>query len=203
MASNGTQTSGGGGKLKFKPTKGAGAPLPTIPTGKWNDSVMPRGRFKVQATKEKPGGGGNHPMLLIPIKLGTADDDANESYQGAEEVMRVIFYSDDDGANAKASNINRSRLRALCEAVDVDYDEVYPNEINSEDDLDELIHSLEGKKIPELWTRVREGQMPSGEVTMNVDFYFKEAGSGLAKADADDDDAPPARGGKAKKSSKR
>jgi hypothetical protein len=197
MASNGTQTSSGGGKLKFKPTKGSGAPLPTVPTGKWIDSTMPRGRFKVQATKEKPGGGGNQPMLLIPIKLGKADDDANESYQGAEEVMRVIFYSDDDGANAKASNINRQRLRALCEAVDVDYDEVYPASIESEDDLHDLISKLEGKRIPELWTRTRESEMPSGEKTVNVDFYFTEARGGLAKADDGEDEAP-ARSTKAK-----
>jgi hypothetical protein len=198
MAANSAQTSsGGGGKLKFKPTKGSSAQLPTIPSGKWIDSLMPRGRFKVQATKEKPGGGGNNPMLLIPIKLGKADDDANESYQGAEEVMRVIFYSDDDGANAKASNINRQRLRSLCEAVEVDYDEVYPTSIEDESDLHDLISHLEGKKIPELWTRTRESEMPSGEKTVNVDFYFTEARGGLAKADEDEDETPT-RGSKAK-----
>ena len=189
-----TSGNGKGGKLAFKPTVSTAETRATIPAGKWHDSVMPRGRFKVTATK------GEEPMLNIPIKLGRADDDANESYQGAEETLRIVFYSDAAGDKTRAANMSKLRLRGLCEAVGVDYDEVYPTSITSEDDLNDLISALENKKIPEMWTTHREGKMPSGEATLNVDLHFREPGSGLAKGsasdDEDEDDKPAAKGKK-------
>jgi hypothetical protein len=205
MAQTQTQSSGNGkgSKLAFKPTVSSPDTRANIPVGKWIDSIMPRGRFKVTATK------GEEPMLNIPIKLGRADDDANESYQGAEETLRIVFYSDTAGEKTRAANMSKLRLRGLCEAVGVDYDGVYPASITSEDDLNDLISALENKKIPEMWTTHREGKMPSGETTLNVDLHFREPGAGLMKAggaggagEDEEEDDTPARG-KAKKAARR
>ena len=189
-----TQTPAKGGKLQFKPGQSAGAPRPTIPEGKWLDSLMPRGKFKVTATKN------GEPMVSIPVKLGRADNPDNESYQGAEDVIRVVFYSDEDATKIKAANFAQGRLRAICEAADVDYDTVYPKSWASEDDFDDLIHALEGKKLPELWTYVKEDTMPSGEKRTNTEFSFREPGSGLMKGNTEDEDeAPKGKGGKTAK----
>jgi hypothetical protein len=187
---NGTQTaSSSKGKLHFKPTESTANVRPNIPAGKWIDSTMPRGQFKVTATKSE------EPMLNIPIKLGRADDDANVSYQGATEILRIVFYSDEAGDKTRAANMSKLRLRALCEAVDVDYDAVYPASIKSEDDLGDLVRALEGKKIPELWTTHRTSTMPSGEETTNVDIGFREPGAGaIRREDAEEEDERPARG---------
>ena len=160
-----------GAKAAFRPTKSTSNIRQTTPTGKWLESAMPRERFRVTATR------GNEPMLLIPIKLGRADDEANLSYEGAEETVRIVFYDDDDVGKVRASNINRFRLRALCEAADVDYDKTYPTWIEDEDDLGELIDALGDKKIPELWTTHRTSTMPSGEETVIVDVRFRQPGA--------------------------
>jgi hypothetical protein len=189
MASNGTQTHGGG-KLSFKPTHSEGGGVrPTLPADHWVDCLIPRGGLKVTATKN------NEPMLNIRIKLGTPDNDENATFKGAEETLRIVFYDDKDGEKVRAANMSRLRLRSLCESIEVDYDEVYPASIETEDDLADLISALENKKIPEMWTTHREGKMPSGETTVNIDLHFKEPGQGLAtaKADGDDEDEAPAK----------
>lgn len=193
---NGTaqqSSSSKGGKLHFKHVKSTPDTRPTIPADKWHDSTMPRGRFKVTETKNQD------PMLTIPIKLGRPENDEHESYTGAEENLRVIFYGDDAGDKTRLANMNKLSLRALCEAVEVDYDEVYPASIETEDDFEPLISALEGKKIPELWTTHRVGKMQSGEEIINIDIRFKEPGSGFAKRDEEEEVAAKP----AKKSSKR
>lgn len=179
---NGTQTQSGGGRLTFKKTEGSGTVRPNLPADHWTDCLIPRGGLKVTATKN------SEPMLNIRIKLGTPDNDENASFKGAEETLRIVFYSDSDGEKVRAANMSRVRLRGLCEAIDVDYDEVYPATIESEDDFNDLIQALENKKVPEMWTTHREGRMPSGEMTVNIDLHFKEPGAGLATAKADDED---------------
>lgn len=188
-----------GKQLKYKPTKSKGGIRPSIPPGKWLDSTMPREKFRADQTKN------GEPMLVIPIKLGRADDDApegNASYKGAEESLRIVFYDDDAGDKTRAANFMRTTLRALCDAVDVNYDDVYPEEINSPEDFDPLIKALGGKEIPELWTTNREATMASGEKTINVDIRFTEPRQAASSSSEEEDDEHEGRR-PAKKSSKR
>jgi len=189
MANGSAQTSSSskGGKVSFKPVHSTPDIRPTIPTDHWHDNVMPRGRFKVTATKNE------EPMLTIPIRLGTPDNDEHESYKGAEEALRIVFYADAAGDKTRSANMSKLRLRGLCEAVGVDYDEVYPASIESEEDLHDLISALENKKIPDVWTTHRVSKMPNGEETINVDIHFKEPGSGFAgSAKSDEEEEKPA-----------
>lgn len=195
-----TQTSNGGGKkkLSFRPTKSTGDTRPDVPADKWSDNVMPRGSFKIQATKTKPDGTGNQPRLQIPIKLGTPDNDENESFKGAVQYASVIFYGDDAGDMTRVANMNKNFLKNVCEAAGVDYDEVYPTSIESEDDLQDLIRALEGKRLPEVWTTHRVSTMENGEEIINIDFRFKAPGAGLAKSrnDEGEEEEAPKKGSK-------
>jgi hypothetical protein len=170
-------TTSNGKKLTYKPTKGSGDLRPGLPAGQWVDSTITRDKFTPGQTKA------GDPMLAFPIKMGKPHEDSpeeNASFQGAEHTFRIIIYSDDDKRTG-AVNFARRNFRALCEAVGVDYDEVYPKQMKSSDDWEPIIEALAGKTIENLWSTVTERNMDSGEKVLNVDLRFTapvEAGGG-------------------------
>ena len=196
-----TSTSNGK-KLTYKPTKGSGDLRPGLPAGQWIDSeIAPAAKFTPGQTKA------GDPMLTFPIKMGKPHEDSpeeNASFKGAEHTFRIIIYSDDDKRTG-AVNFARRNFRALCEAVGVDYDEVYPKQMKTSDDWEPIIEALAGKTIENLWSTVNERQMDSGEKVLNVDLRFTAPPetSGGDGGSSDDEDEAPARGKAAKKSSRR
>lgn len=196
-----TSTSNGK-KLTYKPTKGSGDLRPGLPAGQWIDSdIAAASKFVPGQTKA------GDPMLTFPIKMGKPHEDSpeeNNSFKGAEHTFRIIIYSDDDKRTG-AVNFARRNFRALCEAVGVDYDEVYPKQMKSSDDWEPVIEALAGKTIENLWSTVAERQMDSGEKVLNVDLRFTappEASGGSGASDEEEDDKPRGKGA-AKKSSRR
>jgi hypothetical protein len=195
-----TSTSNGK-KLTYKPTKGSGDLRPGLPAGQWIDSeIAPASKFTPGQTKA------GDPMLTFPIKMGKPHEDSpdeNTSFKGAEHQFRIIIYSDDDKRTG-AVNFARRNFRALCEAIGVDYDEVYPKQMKSSDDWEPVIDALSGKTIENLWSTVNERQMDSGEKVLNVDLRFTAPPeSSGSSGGSDDEEETPARGKAAKKSSRR
>jgi hypothetical protein len=94
-------------------------------------------------------------------------------------------------------------MRGLCEALDIDFGDVYPEELDSIDDLTPLIEAIEGKSVT-IWTVHRKSVMASGEEMVNVDIRFKAPGTGLVtKGDTEDDDERRGKGKGAKKGGRR
>jgi len=91
-------------------------------------------------------------MLIVPVRLDSTDeeDDVFQKALGTELSSMIVFFGDE---KARAARMSKLRLRQLCEAADVDLD-VIPKELNDpENDLEELIRALEGKKFT-AWTRL-------------------------------------------------
>lgn len=175
-------------RMAFKPRKSTTDNHPDAPEGKW-EFVIPKGKCKVKVTQK------GDPQLIIPHKLVEADDPKNESHQGSEVAQRVIFFDEADPERLKASNMSKDRLRALCKAVDVEFADVYPTEIENEHSFDNLIRALEGKGGT-CWTVHTTRPMgDSNEMITDTEIRYREPGAGLVTkgADSDDDDRPGAR----------
>ena len=131
-------------KLAFKPRKTSTEIQPDAPEGEWQARI-PKGKCKCLVTQK------GDPRLIIPFKLEKAEDEKNESHEGSEVSLSIIVFDDEDPAKRRGANMMKSRLRALCEAVDVDWTEVYPTEVNDTSDFDALFSALEGKTLT-VWT---------------------------------------------------
>lgn len=183
--SNGTQDQ----KLQFKPRKIAKVQQPDAPEGEWGARI-PKGKCKMLITRA------GDPRLIIPFKLEKAEDEANEKYQGAEVQLSIIVFDVEDATKRKGSNMMVGRLRALCETVDVEFDEVYPDEVTDKSDFDKLFTALEGKTLT-IWTVHTTRKVESGETITDTEIRFKKPGAGLVTKGADkDEDEAPARGKK-------
>lgn len=149
---------------------------PDAPAGEWRVSI-PRGKCKVQPTKDD-----HYPMLIVPIRLDSTDED-EEVFTKAlatELSVMIVFFGDE---KARAARMSKLRLRQLCEAADVDLD-IVPKELDDpENDLEPLIRALEGSKFT-AWT-VLNTRKDTGEVVTEVRFQDPK---GTLKAAGDDDD---------------
>ncbi len=186
---NGTQTQ----KLQFKPRKTSTEIVPDAPEGEWQ-FLIPKGKCRVSKTQKED------PQLFIPHKLEKAEDEKNESFQGSEVSLRIVIFDDEDPERRRGANMMKQRLRALCEAVDVDINEVYPTEVNDASDFDKLFHALEGKKGT-CWTVHTKRAVDSGEDITDTEIRYRKPGSGLVTKGASDDDSEE-RPGKRKTASK-
>jgi len=189
---NGTQTQGGGSKIQFKPRKLATEIQPDAPEGGW-EAIIPKGKSKIFQTAADKGG---DPGISIAFKLDKAMEEANENFQGSIVNGRVTFYDQSDADRRKAANMNLQFMKNMCEAMDIEFDEVYPANLNSPDDLAPFLNAIEGQKV-DIWTVHRESTMGNGEKVINVDIRFKKPGAGLVSK-TDDDDADNERPGKKK-----
>jgi hypothetical protein len=182
-------------KLNIRPTRISKELRPDAPEGEWKFSI-PRSKSKIRSTRN------GDPMLVVAIKLDKAEDEKNESFQGSEVSTMIVFFPGDDASKRRAANMTLLRLRSLCDAIEVDFDEV-PDEI-TERSLGEFLSTIEGKRGT-CWTKHSMREDPqSGEQMTNVDVLFKDPNkSGLrtsaAGADDEDEDETP----RAKKSGKR
>lgn len=176
---NGTQES----KLNFKPRKISHEQRPDAPEGKWEASI-PKGKSKPVTTAPEKGG---DPGMLLSIKLDKADDEKNESFQGAIIPLRIYFYDQSDPDKRRGANANLRTATELSEALELELSEIYPDEIKSEQDLWDIIEKLEGKHF-DVWTVHRKSTMPNGDATINVDLRFKEPGAGLQTRKIDEDE---------------
>src|SRR5208282_839039 len=123
-------------KLSFKPRSSSAETRPDAPEGHW-DFTIPKGGIKITKTQKED------PQISIQHKLTKAHDDKNEGFQGGVVTQRIIFFDDSDSTKVRGANAQKTRLRSLCEMVDVDYGEVYPTEIKDEDSFLPLIKALE------------------------------------------------------------
>ena len=171
-------------KLQFKPRKSSTENIPDAPEGEW-EALIPKGKCKVTVTQKLD------PRLIIPFKLEKAEDEKNETFLGSEVSMSVIIFDDSDNEKRRGANMMKDRLRNLCNACDVDFGDVYPTDIESEEDFKPLFSALEGKRLT-IWTIHTTRQNDSGETITDTEIRFKKPGSGLVTkgADADDDDKP-------------
>jgi hypothetical protein len=178
---NGTQTHEK--KIQFKARKVATVVQPDAPEGAW-EAVIPKGKCKPFVTAPEKG---SDPGILIPFKLVKAEDEKNESFQGGVINQRATFYDATDAERRQAANINLQWMRAFIEALDLDFDKVYPAELKSEEDFLPLIKAIEGQTV-KIWTVHRKSQAASGEERVYVDIRFREPGAGLVTRSADDSD---------------
>jgi hypothetical protein len=150
---------------------------PDAPAGEWGVSI-PRGKCKVQPTKED-----RYPMLIVPVRLDSTaeEDDSFQRALGTELSSMIVFFGDE---KARAARMSKLRLRQLCEAADVDLD-IVPKELNDpENDLEELIRALEGKKFT-AWTRLTTRKDTGETVT---ELLFSNPSKPLSAKEAEDED---------------
>lgn len=172
-------------KIQFKPRKTSTEIQPDAPEGEW-EAMIPKGKCKVLVTQN------GDPRLIIPHKLLKAEDEKNVSHQGAEVNQSVIIFDDEDPEKRRGANMMKGRLRALCEAVDVEFADVYPDEVSDASDFDKLFAALEGKKLT-IWTVHTKRQAQSGEEVTDTEIRYKKPGAGLVTKGAggdEDDDRP-------------
>ncbi len=196
MAStNSTTTSRNQPKMEFKQVDfDVNEIAPDAPEGEWTASI-PRGKCKVQPTKED-----KYPMLIVPIRLDKTEEEGEtfEKALGAELSTMIVFFGDE---KARAARMSKLRLRQLCEAADVDLD-VIPKKLRDPiNDLEPLIHALEGKKF-QVWTKLTV-RKDTGEQVTEVQFFNPKALPSTVDPDDEDGDngarpAAAATGGKGK-----
>ena len=190
MATNSTSTHSQGKRMEYKQVEfDVNEIAPDAPVGEWGVSI-PRGKCKVQPTKED-----KYPMLIVPIRLDKSDEEGEEFQKalGAELSTMIVFFGDE---KARAARMSKLRLRQLCEAADIDLDLVPKRLTDPESDLEPLIRALEGKKFT-AWTR-HTIRKDTGETTTEILFQNPKAaltGSGDGDGEGDDDDRPAARSG--------
>ena len=175
--------------LAFKPRKTSTEIVPDAPEGEW-ESRIPKGKCKMTVTQK------GDPRLIIPFKLEKADDEKNEPFQGSEVSMSIIVFDEEDNEKRRGANMMKGRLRALCEAVEVDWEELYPTEVSKAEDFDPLFRALEGKTLT-IWTVHTTRTNDSGETITDTEVRFKKPGAGLVtKGAVSDDDEKPSKKGK-------
>ena len=185
MASNGTAThsgkGGSGGKrMDYKPVSGfdVNEIAPDAPAGEWTVSI-PRGQCKVQPTKDD-----KLPMVVVPVRLEKTDEDGDDFQKalGTSLTVYLVFGQ----TNPRAARMSKLRIRQLCEAADVDLDVLPKDLTDPENDLQPLIHALEGKKF-QAWTR-HQTRKDTGETTTEIQFQNPNAPIGGGARDDDDGD---------------
>ncbi len=185
MANNGMQTAEK--KLVFKKRSTVQKILPDAPEGGW-DAIIPKGSCKILDRNGDPG-------INFEVQLVRAHEEANESSQKLSLRQRLTFYDPVAEPNRKgAANQQFRFLRGLCKAIDVNFEEVYPKEIGTSDDLLPLSAALEGKSF-EMWTSHRATEY-NGEAMINVDIRFVKPGLSLvtkSSEDEEEDDERPGR----------
>lgn len=186
-------------RIKFKPRTTTHEVQPDAPEGEWQGRIL-KGKSKALVTQK------GDPRVLFQIKLEKAEDEKNEKYQGAEVTNSILFFDDEDPERKRAANMMKSRLRALCEAVDVEYADVYPTDIRDDHPdkvfgFRKLFDALEGKTL-HLWTRHNRRTQESGEEVVDTEISFRAPGAGLVtRSEETDEDERPGR--KAKKGARR
>jgi hypothetical protein len=175
-------------KLQFKPRKTSTEIQPDAPEGEW-EFLIPKGKCKVLVTQA------GDPRLIIPHKLEKAADEKNEAHQGSEVNQAVIIFDDEDAEKRRGANMMKGRLRALCEAVDVDFGEVYPTDVGDASAFDPLFRALEGKRGT-CWTVHTTRVAGSGETVTDTEIRYRKPGAGLVTKGADDDEGSERPGSK-------
>jgi hypothetical protein len=194
MASNAAATQEK--KLSFKPRTMSKTDHPDAPDGGW-DAIIPKGRSKASVSTDEE----KNPVANIVFKLLKADEEENESHQGSEISQRFTWYDIEGYPNRKkADNMNRGRIRGMCEAVELEFDEVYPEEVKTMKDIEDFIEAFEGKKL-KIYTRTRTYES-NGEQRNQTEVLFRDPNArvgGTAQTDDDNEDRPAARKGKGRR----
>lgn len=172
-----TQTNSREKKLQYVPVDyDANEIPPDAPEGEWGMSI-PRGKCKVQPTRED-----RFPMIIVPIRLDSTEEEGEE-YQkalGTELSLFLVFGS----RTPRGDRLGKLRVRELAELCDADLD-LIPKRITGEDDLQPFIKAIEGKKFT-AWTRVNTRKETGEEV---ADVVLRDPNRKLAAASDEDDDA--------------
>lgn len=184
-------------KIQFRPRKTSTEIRPDAPEGEW-EALIPKGTCKVLVTQA------GDPRLVIPHKLEKAEDEKNESFQGSIVNLSVIIFDDEDPEKLRGANMMKTRLRALCEAAEVEFADVYPAEVKVPEDFDPLFRAIEGKRFT-VWTVHSKRSSQSGEEIIDTEIRYKKPGSGLVtrSADSEEEERPGVRKAGAAKGNKR
>lgn len=171
-------------KLNFKPRVSGAVNLPDAPEGGWKAHI-PKGSSKVTATQA------GDPQIHITFRLVTALEPANVTHQGAEIVQRSFVPDDADVSKRKGANMQRGWRMALCKALNVKYEEVWPDmsKGGNEHSFDKFIAAIEGKDLV-IYTTNSKRTMQSGEEVTNTDVRFTKPGAPLSAPLAVADDNP-------------
>jgi hypothetical protein len=171
-----------GQKIQFKKRKTVTEILPDAPEDEWK-VLVPKGLSVVGQTAPDKGA---DPFILWSFKLEEPGDEKNESFKGTLLTNRSTFYDANDTNRRKVANMQLRWMRGLIEAAGLDFDEVYPTELEDEGQLKELVDKIEGKRFT-IWTKHRTS-VYNGEAMLNVDIRFAAPGGQLAAKDEDEDD---------------
>lgn len=178
----------GAGTYDFDAPEGFNAKEIIIePQGSW-DFVVPAGAITVKAKKPKSDNDKQYPMVVIPIELKRAHQEANESYEGSRLDFMVIAWGRD---NVRAGNASKRELAQFCDAIGADIDKFPDEEALKQrsfavfDDFIAEIENREGK----CWT-VHETR--DGETQARVKFKkpTNAAASSSRRRDEEDEEAP-------------
>jgi hypothetical protein len=193
--SNGTQDK----TLLYTPRKTSTEIKPDAPEGEW-EFVIPKGKCLVKTTQA------GDPRLIIPHKLVSASTEGNEGFAGAEVNQAIIIFDDNDAEKVKGANMFKRRCRSMCEAVGLDFGEVYPTELRGiRGEFDSFFAALEGKKGT-CWTVNSTRKMASNEEVTDTEIRYSAPGAGLrprAVEGGDDDERPGSRKPAGKKGGRR
>ncbi len=136
---------------------------PDAPEGGWG-AIIPKGSGKIIDRNGDPG-------INFEVQLITAHEKANVSSQNNSLRQRITFYDPVAEPQRKgAANQQFRFVKALCIALDADFERVYPKEIASSDDLLPLVTAIENKPFT-MWTTHRLTEY-NGEAMINVDIRF-------------------------------
>ena len=135
-----------------------------VPEGEWK-FLISKGTCRVTVTQA------GDPRLLIPFQIEKIDE--NDGTLRGQVTLSVIVFDDEDSEKRHAANMMKSRLRGLCEAVNVDLAVSYPTEVSEASDFDPLFRALEGKRGT-CWTVHRKLQAQSGETITDVEARFSK-----------------------------
>lgn len=185
-------------KTSFK----AGVILPDAPAGEWEVTIV---RDKTTIKPDKNGS----PMVTFTMRLDTAAEESNESFQGTTLPFRVFFLSDEDNSvQSFRKNRGKRDLAVLADNCGFDLD-IIPDSIGGEEPSDEsvkedlaaFVEAVEGKSFT-AWTSIRPNK-DTNEPMVNISLTKPGAAYGAPAAVArsnDDEDEGSAR--PAKKSKK-
>jgi len=139
----------------------AGTIPPDAPEGQWEATIV---RNK---TTVKPTSAGD-PRVRFLVRLDTAEDDANESYQGTVLDLAFIFFDDNDASKRRGSKMNKTKLQDLARQINLDLGIIKFTTDDPAEDLKAFVEAVEGQKLT-VWTQHRRNK-ETGEVQVEVNL---------------------------------
>jgi hypothetical protein len=140
---------------------------PACPAGEWTAKLK---SVKLGPTKVKADGSGGYPMLTLEWKLVSTENDENESFVGTSHRDYLVIFP----KGHKAERMGKLKLRAFCEAFDVDLDTLPTGSIKKASQFDDFIAAVKGAEGT-LWTFIQSNDNGEDQTAIS---YRAPASSG-------------------------